>query len=414
MRTVLPILAVAALLTVAVPSSAGRPGFRPPAQAAAANPIRDPDRSNAFDFAMYGALKSEKGNLFFSGPSMREALGIAYLGARANTATEMSKALRLDSDQGKSADYAKTEIADFNAAKGSASLTVANRLWADKSYQPKAPFAQLAMQGYGSPVDPLDFRNSSDASRITINDWVAKNTNDKIKDLLPAGSIKPKTRMVITNAVWFKGNWEHAFQNGGTHDADFFVDGANATKTPMMHQTSYFGMAKADGATMLEMKYEKSDLAMDVILPDAKNGLAAVEDKVVANGIGAWTSALVTGKTDVAFPKLTLTWGKSLKEPLVRMGMPSAFDDDKADFSGIADAAATNGPLVISDVLHKAFVAIDEKGTEAAASTGVVMVHVTSIEMTPTFVADQPFIFVIRDTKQNRVLFTGRVTNPKG
>jgi serpin B len=219
--------------------------------------------------------------------------------------------------------------------------------------------------------------------------------------------------MVITNAIWFKGNWEHAFQNGATQDADFFVDGSNATKTPMMHQTSYYGIASADGATMLEMKYEKSDLAMDVLLPDSKTGLSAIEDKVVASGIVAWTAALRSGKVAVTFPKFTMTWTKSMKEPLVRMGMPTAFDDNKADFTGIADPAATDGPLVISDVVHKAFVAVDEKGTEAAAATGVVMVHTTSVEMIRTFVADHPFIFVIRDTKQNRVLFTGRVTNPK-
>jgi serpin B len=401
MRSALPILVASAVLTLVCSSSAAEPA------------VRDADRSNAFDFAMYGALKGEKGNLFFSGPSVREALGIAYLGARNNTASEMSKALRIDSDLGKSADFAKTEIADFNAAKGTANLSIANRLWANKSYQPKAAFTQLASRGYGASLEPLDFQNAPDPSRVTINDWVAKQTNDKIKDLLPAGSIEAKTRLVITNAIWFKGNWEHAFQNGGTQDADFFVDGANATKTPMMHQTSYYGIASVDGATMLEMKYEKSDLAMDVLLPDSKTGLSAVEDKVVANGIGAWTSRLGSGKVAVTFPKFTMTWTKSMKEPLVRMGMPSAFDDNKADFTGIADPAATDGPLVISDVFHKAFVAVDEKGTEAAAATGVVMVHVTSLETPRTFVADHPFMFVIRDTKQNRVLFTGRVTNPK-
>jgi serpin B len=396
MRIALPVLVASALLSVVCPSSAA-----------------DARDARSFDFATYGALKTEKGNLFFSGPSMREALGIAYLGARGSTASEMSKALHLDTDASKSADDAKTEIADFNAAKGTASFAIANRLWVDKSYQPKTAFTQLATKGYGASLDPLDFKNAPDPSRITINDWVAKQTNEKIRDLLPSGSIKPRARMVITNAIYFKGNWEHAFDGGATKDADFFVDGTSATKAPMMHQTSNCGMANVDGATMLEMKYEKSDLAMDVLLPDSKTGLGAIEDKVVASGIGGWTTALHSSKVAVSFPKFTITWTKSMKETLTRMGMPTAFDDSHADFTGIADQAATEGPLVISDVFHKAFVAVDEKGTEASAATGVVVATPSAVMMTSSVVADHPFLFVIRDTKHNRVLFTGRVTNPK-
>jgi serpin B len=398
MRTALSLVAIASILSLVCPSSAAEPAARD---------------ASAFDFATYGALKTEKGNLFFSGPSMREALGIAYLGARGSTASEMSKALRLDVDPSKSADDAKTEIADFNAAKGSASFAIANRLWVDTSYQPKAPFTQLAVKGYGASLDPLDFRNAPDPSRVTINDWVAKQTNDKIKDLLPPSSIKGRTRMVITNAIYFRGNWEHAFDGGSTKDADFFVDGTSATKAPMMHQTSSYGTANIDGATMLEMKYEKSDLAMDVLLPDSKTGLTAIEDKVVANGIGAWTTGLHSSRVAVSFPKFTVSWTKSMKETLSRMGMPAAFDDTRADFTGIADPATTDGPLLISDVFHKAFVAVDEKGTEASAATGVVIANPSAVQLTSSFVADHPFLFVIRDTKHNRILFTGRVTNPK-
>lgn len=390
------------------------------APAAAATPPANPSLTIAppksdFDFAMYDALKSKQGNLFFSPTSVRQALGIAYLGAKGTTATEMSKALHLDADRAKAAASAKDEIAGWQSARGGSQLSIANRLWEDKSFKMDAGYVSLVNGAYGSAVEPIDFSHAPNPSRLTINDWVAKQTNDKIKDLLSPDGVTSDTRVVITNAIWFKGTWEKTFDKKATHDAPFKLDATTTVNVPTMHQTSTFSFASVPGGKLLEMPYGKSDLAMDVILPDDPNGLSKIEETLSRGNYATWTSSMKKQKVVVSFPKVTFTWGGSLKPELGKLGMKTAFTSG-ADFTGIASPAATGGNLVISDVVHKAFVAIDEEGTEAAAATGVTMIReAATIEPPPVrFDADHPFVFVIRDVKTSRVLFMGRVTNPKG
>lgn len=367
-----------------------------------------------FDFAMYGALRGNAGNLFFSAPSMRQALGMAYLGARGTTASEMSTALHFDSDRAKSAANAKDEISGWESARGASQLAIANRLWADQGFKMNGDFIQMANGAYGSAVEPVDFSHAPNAARLTINGWVEKQTHDKIKNLLPPPSITTDTRLVITNAIWFKGTWEKTFDKKETRDAAFKVDGRANVDVPTMHQTAVFGYASIPGAKILEMPYGKSDLAMDVILPDDATGLSKIEEKLTPGTFATWTSALHKQKVAVSFPKVTFTWGGSVKPALKELGMKTAFDSS-ADFSGIASPGAAGGKLSVSDVVHKAFVAIDEEGTEAAAATAVIIVRETaSIELPPVrFDADHPFVFAIRDVKSGRILFMGRVTNPK-
>lgn len=360
-------------------------------------PKPDVAHNNDFALSMYGELRAQHGNVFFSPVSLREALGTADLGARGDTALEMQRAVRLEKDVAQSQ---KDEATELKTDAGSANLTIANRVWIDKAFVVKPTF----------PSGPtLDFQHDVGGSRTTINDWVAKQTNDKIKDLLPDGSVSSSTKLVITNAVWFKGDWASAFKPGRTTDDDFLVDGVTTTKLPMMHQTNDFLLASANGAKMLEMNYAKSDLAMDVILPDTNAGLSAVEDKVVKGGLDSWTNAFATSNVAVSFPKVKITWGGSVTPQLQKLGMTAAFDDTRADFTGISDTR-----LKIDDVVHKAFVAIDEKGTEAAAATGIVMDPSVAIMPSASFVADHPFLIVIRDLKSKRIVFMGRVTNPKG
>lgn len=367
---------------------------------------------------MYDTLRTTQpqGNLFFSGTSVRQALGVAYLGARNQTASEMSKAVRLDADLNKSAVSAKSEIGDWKNAKGEASLAIANRLWADKTFKMLPDFTARATTGYGTSTEPVDFGAHPNAARITINNWVADQTNQKIKDLLPAPAISSDTRLVITNAIWFKGSWAHAFKKSMTQDQAFMVDGKTSTSVPMMNQSESFGYVARDNVKILEMKYEKSDLVMDVILPDATNGIGALEDQLAKGAFSEWMkNPLPQRKVDVSLPKTSFTWGGSMKPALRTMGMSKAFDEAAADFSGLASRKDERGNLYISDVIHKAFVAIDEQGTEAAASTAVIIARETSVESKhEVFKADHPFVFMIRDAKRNRVLFMGRVTNPKG
>lgn len=397
----------AAIVDADVDSGPTRP---PPPKVNADALAKDVSRANDFGFALYGELRRQKGNVFFSPTSIRNALGIAYLGANGATASEMAKAMHLDADAAASADVAHDELAMWSWAKGAASLAIANRLWTDSKFTPKAPFANAVLVAYGAPSEPVDFQHSPMAAKNSINAWIAERTNDKIPALLD--DVDSKTRIIITNAIWFKGDWASAFATAGTQQQAFFVDGTTPTMVPMMHHTTYFGMAAAGGATMLELPYANSDFAMDVLLPGARTGLAAIENEVVTSGVTRWTSALSIDEVDVAFPKLTFRWKRSLVEPLEALGMKTAFKR-KADFIGIGDPSPEGDRLQISDVLHQAFVAIDEQGTEASAATAVAIpMPTTSIHETPRFVADHPFIVLIRDVKQGRILFLGRVTDP--
>jgi len=381
------------------------------------------DPANDFNVAMYKSLagaSKDNGNLFFSALGIREALGIAYLGAKGKTASEMSSAIHLDPNATTSALHAKSEMTDLTSAKGGATLAIANRLWTDKGFTMKPDFVTNAMNAYGSPVDPVDFAHAPNDARSTINAWVQKQTNDRIKDLLPPPSITTDTRLVITNAIYFKGVWATQFKKTATRDEPFFSPALGAGKAhvdvPMMHQTGSFAIATQGGVKVLEMPYDKSDLAMDVILPDSPTGLRAIEEKLDRGQLSTWTASLHKQKVDVTFPKLTFSNGASIKDPLKKLGMTTAFDEGNADFTGIGSARAAGGNLYVSDVIHKAFIAIDEEGSEAAASTAVIMTReTTSIEPPPIeFKADHPFVFFIRDVKHNRILFMGRVTNPKG
>jgi serpin B len=273
-------------------------------------------------------------------------------------------------------------------------------------------FTKSALDGYGSPVAPVDFVGNTEGSRKTINGWVEKQTHDKIKDLLPEGSVTPGTSLVITNAIYFKGKWATAFSKSSTYDQAFLVDGTTSKDVSMMHQTSDLGFGHTAGVKVLEMKYDKSDLAMDVLLPDDAKGLGQLEAGLTPASFAGYVTSVSPQKVIVTFPKATFTWGGPMSKPLESLGMGTAFGGG-ADFSNITGHRDVN----ISEVVHKAFVAIDEEGTEAAAATGVIMKEmITSIDRPvppPEFKADHPFVFVIRDVKRGRILFMGRVTSPK-
>ena len=366
------------------------------------------DAANAFTLDVYRSLDGRKGNLFFSGASLRDALGQAYLGARGDTASEMSAALHLDRDPIESAAQAKAEGAAWAAAKGSAELVVANRLWADKRFPIAPSFTQRALEAYGAPVESLDFLGNPEASRVTINRWVGVQTKERIPDLLPAGSLSNATRLVITNAIYFKGDWASPFTKEATRDAPFAIDGKTSAPVGMMHETATAKLASGDGAHVLEMAYAGSTLAMDVILPDAPDGLGAIEGKLTPDALARWTSQLAPTRVSIGMPKVKFTWGESMNDTLKKLGMKKAFTS--ADFRGIAES----DPIAIDQVVHKAFVAIDEKGTEAAAATGVTMIAATAFSPpAASFVADHPFVFVVRDTVRGEILFMGRVTDPR-
>lgn len=384
------------------------PPAPPPSPVAPAPALDDAAASNAFAFSMYGALRGRTGNLFFSGTSLRDALGVAYLGSRGDTAKELSTALRFDPDLAKTSAAAKTETSEWNLARGASELSIANRLWPDARFTMKPSFVKLASDAYGAPVETVDFRKDPEAARLTIDAWVSGKTHDKIPELFPPRSLDTSTRLVITNAIYFKGVWQTPFDKSATSDEPFATDAKSSQSVRMMHRTDRYAFAQQPGVQILEMRYGKSDLAMDVVLPDAKDGLPKIERSLDAETFARWTAALSTPrKVNVSLPKTKFSWGGSVVPELRSIGVKTLFDS--ADLSGIADG----GGLAVSDVVHKSFVAIDEEGTEAAAATGVAVAEATAIELPPpVFKADHPFLFFIRDVKHGRILFMGRVTNP--
>jgi serpin B len=359
--------------------------------------------------SLYGRLAPTPGNFMISTPSLEAALGIAYLGARGKTAKEMSAALGFDADPNAAARALKNSAAAWTTSAGGAELTIANRAWIDKAYPLNADFVTTVNDAWAGGIESVDFRRKAEPSRLQINEWVSSKTKHKIPSLFDPGSLTPDSRLVITNAIYFKGTWSSTFDKNQTRDEAFNVDGTSSQNVPMMHETAELQAAAFDGGKLLELGYTKSSLAMDVFLPDDPSGLSKLESAMTSETLATWTKKLQAQRVVVSLPRFTFSSGGSMKAPLEGMGMMEAFTD-RADFSGATSAPAG---LKVSDVIQKTFVAVDETGTEAAAATGVVMTTRALVANPMVFKADHPFVFAIRDTKTGSILFLGRVTNPK-
>jgi len=271
-------------------------------------------------------------------------------------------------------------------------------LWAENTYPFLNDYITTAEEYYSADLTNLDFINKPEESRLTINKWAEEKTEEKIKNLIPAGMIDPMTRLVITNAIYFRGTWVKQFDKNNTYEADFITSSGETVKVWMMQRTdedAIYGYAENDEFRMLKMPYEHEcgkELSMIAVLPK-DNDLRLEIQQVL-----------------VYFPKFKIETEYTLSETLKEMGMPTAFSD-AADFSGMD---GTTG-LFISDVVHKAYVDVNEEGTEAAAATAVVMElkAVSEEEPVPVFRADHPFIFLIQDNETGNILFMGRISNPE-
>jgi len=382
----------------------------PPQDAAQAEDVaKVAEGCNRFAFDLYARLKGAEGNLFLSPYSISTALTMTYAGARGRTAEQMAKVLCLPAT-GEAVHGAYGALQnDLNAAGegGAFELAVANRLWGQKGYGFLPDFLALIKANYGAGLEQVDFAGATEAARQTINTWVEKKTRDKIKELLKPGILGRETTLVLTNAIYFKGKWAEEFDKKLTRDEDFFVTPEKKVAVPLMHQTADFGYFEGDGLQALELPYRGDRLAMVVLLPKAKDGLAALEASLSADKVAEWVGKLHRREVQVALPRFKTTAEFSLKDTLVAMGMAAAFGGD-ADFSGMTGAK----DLFISAVVHKAFVDVNEEGTEAAAATAVVMGRAAMPEPAPVFCADHPFLFLIRDTKTGAILFFGRILDP--
>lgn len=388
------------------------------------------DQEAAFAAALHAKLRAQAGNLFYSPASVRIAMAMAAAGARGATATELHHGLSLPPG-----DAANTALGDELASWAALAtppqpstraadpqlqkwqqqelehkrvvLRVVNRLWAQAGHQFRQEFLQILRDDYRAPLGTVDFRH--DAARVAINQWVSDATEHKIKELLK-NAIAPDTKLVITNAVYFKAHWTDEFNASLTKDEPFFAAGGKQPKVPLMRRTGYLHLARLDGAMMAELPYGEGRLVMDIVLPDARDGLARVEDAYAKGAFATWAARLAPARVELVMPRFRTSSSFELAEALGGMGMARAFKYPDADFSGIDGTH----DLFIGRVVHQAFVDVDEHGTEAAAATAIEMRAGAAMPTEPpvVFRADHPFLFFIRDTKTGTVLFAGRLADP--
>ncbi|HVM62744.1 MAG TPA: serpin family protein [Verrucomicrobiae bacterium] len=366
--------------------------------------------NTAFALDLYAKLRTADGNLFFSPYSISTALAMTYAGARGDTATQMAKVLhfQLKQDQLHPAFAALDERLNTIQKKGNVQLNVANSLWPQKKYPFLPDYLSQLKRYYGTSVTPLDYVKSPEAARKTINGWVEQKTHRKITDLIKRGALNPLTRLVLANAVYFKGKWTDPFDPKGTSDQPFHLStNKDVTCRLMLHEGDHAYNETAD-LQALALPYMGGDLSMIVLLPRKTDGLSALESELTPAKLTEWVGPLGRRKVDVFLPKFTFTREFSLGQTLVAMGMPYPFSA-LADFSGMD--GRTNW-LYISEVAHKAFVDVNEEGTEAAAATGVTVALAGAEPMPTVFRADHPFLFLIRDRYTGNILFIGRVVDP--
>jgi serpin B len=370
--------------------------------------------NSVFAFELYQAVREEEGNLFYSPHSISVALAMTYAGARNRTAEQMAATLQFLLEQEKlhpAFNWLDVELASRGeGAQGKDGegfkLNIVNAIWGQKGYSFLPAFLDVLAENYGTGLRILDFITETEKSRVTINDWVSDQTEGRIEDLIPQGAIDALTRLVLTNAIYFNAAWENPFDEDVTADGPFYLlDGGQVT-VPMMRQTESFGYTEGEGYQAVELPYDGSELSMVILLP-ASGNFQAFEKGLQAQQVDAIINDLQNTDVSLRMPKFEFDSEFSLKDTLAGMGMPDAFSGD-ADFSGMTG----NRELAISDVVHKAFVAVDEAGTEAAAATAVIM-KLTAVPEPPVEVTiDRPFIFLIRDIETGAILFVGRVLNP--
>jgi len=434
------LLCTAAATLLATPANSQSP-------AAAEDAAKDLVNSNtAFACDLYARLAAPKEaapqdrpNLFFSPFSISTAVAMAYGGARGETETQMAAVMHFDLSQAKLHPAFRQLLTSLRAraeGKKAYDLKIANAVWAQRGYDFKAEFLNRTSLNYSTGLQQVDFEGAADAAGRSINAWAEKETQGKIKGLIGPGGLNSLTRLVLTNAIYFKGKWVHPFEKGRTRDdAPFFPlvrkppAGAGeaaippSSTLPLMARTAPFKYMENDALQALEMPYQGGDLAMFVILPKMPGrprgdmsppsyyveDFATVEKSVTPENIAAWRAAARSLKVEAYLPRFKMLRSLALAATLKTMGMTDAFDGPKADFSGIAGRK----PLFISSIVHTALVDVYEEGTEATAATGVTSQYLDVAPAQPVvFRADHPFVFLILDLKSGAILFMGRLIKP--
>ncbi|HYI25953.1 MAG TPA: serpin family protein [Thermomicrobiales bacterium] len=376
------------------------------------------------DFALdlYAELRqATDGNLLVSPYSVSLALAMVYLGAAGDTASQMADTLGFELDPDElasafgelSADLEERGTAEEDEDEGVAArgLTIANSLWGEETFPFSDTYMEDLDESFGAELNLVDFAEAPDEARDEINDWVAENTNERIEDIVPEGAITADTRLVLANAIWFAGAWRSTFEPDNTEDGDFTLLDGSTVEAPFMRQTEGYLYAEGDGFQVIELPYEGSGFAFTILLPD-DGEFEAFEESLDREALDEIMGDLEETQVRLRMPRFTFDYDANLADTLQALGMTDAFDGNEADFSGMVEDDAPS-PLVIGGVLHKAFIDLNEHGTEAAAATVVIMEATSAQEDEPIELAiDRPFVFAIRDTESGSLLFVGRVLDP--
>ncbi len=368
--------------------------------------------NSVFALDLYQQLKMDGGNLFYSPYSVSLALAMTYGGARNQTDEQMAHTLSFFLPQETlhpTFNTLDTTLLAYGEEGDAFQLNVANAIWAQQGFQFLQSYLDLLAENYGAGLNTLDFAGDPEGAAETINDWVSEQTEERITDLIAPDMLNAAVRLILTNAIYFKGQWALPFEESATQDESFTLLDDSTVTVPMMSQTEGFRYFEADGYQAVSLSYLGAPVSMIIVLPE-EGQFEEVESMLSAEFVDDLSANWDFQSVALSMPKFTYESEFNLSEILSAMGMPIAFAGE-ADFSGM-----TGSPeLFISDVVHKAFVAVDEAGTEAAAATAVVMAEsVGMIEDPVEMNIDHPFFFLIRDDDTGTILFAGRVLDPEG
>ena len=363
------------------------------------------DANNQFALDFYSKLSAESNdnedNIFFSPVSISTAFAIAYEGANGNTADEIRNVFHFQQDDDKRRNSFLAMIESLNEGDDNKGykLRLANALWLAEGFEPHNEYVDVARDYYDSKVTTVDF---SSGGVDLINDWVNDKTEGKIEKIFSPDPANSAIQMAITNAIYFKGTWSEQFDKEKTKTDNFYLNSDTTVKVPLMElKTTFLNLARTDQARILELPYEGDKISMLILLPDEIDGIASLEKSITTNNLKKWTGDFEEMKTRVYLPKFQLETTYDLASLLQELGIYDAFGN--ADFSGIS-----NSDLFIGKAIHKAFVDVNEEGTEAAAATGMAMLQSGPIE----FRADHPFVFIIQDKDTGQILFMGKIVDP--
>ena len=364
-----------------------------------------------FAFELFQELGGEGGNIFYSPYSISLALAMTYGGAGTTTEQQMAQALRYTLPQEElhpTFNGLDATLESYSQGEDAFQLNIANAIWGQEGYEFLQTYLDLLAQNYGAGLRTLDFAGDGDGAAETINDWVSEQTEEKIKDLIPPGMLSGLVRLVLTNAIYFNGQWLLQFEESATHDAPFTLLDDSIVNVPMMRQTESFLYADGDGYQAVKLPYQGAPVSMLLLLPE-EGRYEEIEQALSADFIQELNDQALYQSVTLSLPKFSFESEFSLNEALITLGMEDAFGDG-ADFAGMTGSR----DLHISDVIHKAFVDVDEAGTEAAAATAVIMAESAIEVVEPVeMIVDRPFIFLIGDDETGTILFAGRVLNPE-